>query len=562
MFDEYRIKREIKSKFNRLMNTVNNIQPTDKNKEFKIFKCFEIGEIFIKEYGFDCIILIPFGKSLAEFRKLLPSLSTIYESEIIAELSKNKNSIYARFHLHDLKISEKDNIRFKWYSMFSDSKERNDYGETFKLDKSSIIYHPTKLDKDGKKLLIGYRFDISIPGGLSYDTLSARLVDLNKIFGVCNLKFDYDTNSTTIEIINNKVGDKERYEPIQVKPWELYVGMTHSYKPIILNFKTSPNVLIGGASGSGKTVSMMMSLVNLLRSNSQYKVNLFICMLSDKQDLKAFKNTSQTKYYAKDIDSALAELRYLSKEVSRRNKLFDQYDENGSVTNIYEYNKVANSKLPLIYFCIDEVASFALNGTELDKTEEIKKKECSALMWKLAREGRSSGVYSILATQRGSLANMSGEVKGNLGNQLCFYFPNVASSLTILGDGDLASLAIRQKKQREFIAVADEIYNGKTLYLDMNMIIDLLKPLIEKDKKFLNINKNGDISSKNSENNEKTKENEQKDDKNIKKQALTKTVWDKDVNKYIKIEKEVATDRDTKPKSKWQKYQERRNSNG
>jgi hypothetical protein len=138
--------------------------------------------------------------------------------------------------------------------------------------------------------------------------------------------------------------------------------------------------------------------------------------------------------------------------------------------------------LPLIYFCIDEVASFSINGLEENDAEIKIKKKCDNLLWKIVREGRSSGVYCILCTQRGSLANMSGEIKGNLGNQLCFYFPNTASSLTILGDGELASLAIRQRKTREFIAVADEIYHGKTLFLDMKMIIDYLKPSIQKDK--------------------------------------------------------------------------------
>jgi hypothetical protein len=267
-------------------------------------------------------------------------------------------------------------------------------------------------------------------------------------------------------------------------------------------------------------------------------------MLSDKQDLRMFKNIKHCKYYAKDIKSALKELNHLSREVSRRNKMFDSSDESGSITNVYEYNEVNDIKLPLLYFCIDEIASFAVNGTEENKYEEEMKKKCNALMWKLAREGRSAGIYCVLCTQRGSLSHISGDIKGNLSNQVCFYFPNTASSLTILGEGELASLAIRQKKQREFIAVADEIYHGKTLYLDSKMVINYLEPLVEKNKEFMILDNKGRIIDKLEENQEKLPEIEQNTIKN--EENVSKTI---DFTKKIEVKKE----------SRWAKYQKGRN---
>ena len=288
--------------------------------------------------------------------------------------------------------------------------------------------------------------------------------------------------------MNNKVPDNEKYEPIKVKPWQLYVGMTHYYKPIILDFKISPNALFGGASGSGKSVSVIMAMVNLIQFNTSDEVNLYLAMLSDKQDLKVLRNLPHCKYYGKDLKEVYNELKYIVKEMKNRNKLFDESDYNGAITNIYEYNdKFKNNKLPIVYFIIDEVASFSINGTEETKDEENIKKKCNALMWKIAREGRSAGIYSVLCTQRGSLSNMSGEIKGNLSNQVCFYFPNTASSLTILGDGDLATLAVKQAKSREFIAVADEVYHGKTLFFSNNMAVNYLKSFNEKNHSFVKI---------------------------------------------------------------------------
>lgn len=509
-----KIEKSIKEKWKILMERVNSVdisKDTFTNSKYNDFskrvKFYTLEDIFIKHYGFDAIIVLPYGKSLKNFRELIPAMSVIYKAEIIAEYSSAKSSVYMRCHIEGLDISDIDLTIFKWYQMFSDSKLRNYSGETFKLTNRKNIHHPTKKIKNEKTekeepVVIGNRYTISIPSGLSYDILESKLVDLNKTFGICCLHFNDDTKITTIEIMNIKVPDNEKFELIKLKPWQLYIGMTHYYKPIILDFKTSPNVLIGGQSGSGKTVAMITGLINLILSNDESMVNLYVSMLSDKQDLKIFKNLPHCKYYAKTYNEAYKELQFLSKEVARRNKLFDDSDEYGGIVNIYDYNKkFPNKKIPIIYFVIDEVASFSVNGTEESKEEKETKERCSAFMWKINREGRSAGVYCVLATQRGSVQNLSSEVKGNLGNQICFCFPNIASALTVLGDGDLATLAIKQKKQREFICVSDEVYHGKTLYLDNDMMVKLLKPLMKKDKKFMELDMKGNIIENSNKNN-------------------------------------------------------------
>jgi S-DNA-T family DNA segregation ATPase FtsK/SpoIIIE len=508
LLQEFEMEYRIKSKWKTLMRTINNIRPDDKNKVVKEFKTFELQEIYLKEYGFNTVVSVPFGNSLLDFRKLIPAIGVIYQANVIAELTSTKSAIFMRVHFYGLKLNDIDNIKFKWYMNFTDKDSRNIDGETYRLESKTNIYHPTLKEKDtNKKMLIGYKFKINIPNGLSYDDLEKKLVDLNKLFGICSMKFDDDTNTTNIEIIKKKLGDNELYKPIKVKPWELYIGMTHAYKPVILDFSYSPNALIGGASGSGKTVGMMMALLNLVIHNNENEVNLYITMLSDKQDLKVFRDIKHCKSYARDLDSVLKQLKDLNTEIKRRNNLFDKSNKNGEIVNIYDYNKVFKNKLPLIYFCLDEVASFAVNGTEVNSNEEGIKKKCNAFLWKINREGRSAGVYCILCTQRGSLSNMTGDVKANLSNQICFYFPNTASSLTILGDGDLATLSVKQKKQREFIATGNENYFGKTLFLTTKMMVEYLKPL-----------KVTKIEQKSEEITEKTidnRENIQKNDKNI-----------------------------------------------
>lgn len=462
--------------------------------ENQIEQEYEILDTHSKMYGFDAIISIPIGKNLLEFRALLPSISTFFQGRIIAEYSEDKASIYLRCHRYGFGIDEKDDVKFKWYMLFGDKKFRNDYGETFTLKNSKIINHPVKKDDENKPILLGYRYKVTIPEGLTYELLENNIVTLNKTFGVCDLRFDDDTNATTIEIINTKLPDDEKYAPVKVKPYELYVGMTHSYRPILLNFKIDPNCIWGGKSGSGKTLSMIMGLLNLCIYHDRDKVRLYIAMLSDKQDLRVFKNINQCDYYADTLIKVESMLKYLSKECTRRNRLFEKSDEMGSITNLFEYNDAfPQSKLPLIYICLDEIASLSENGTETSEDDVDSKKRCSALLWKLAREGRSAGIYSCMATQRGDVKNLDANIKANLGNQIGFFFSNMPSAQTILGNPELATMATKIKKQREFIALADEVYHGKTLFLSLKDVIEKLQPYRVINKQHLNLTVAGDL---------------------------------------------------------------------
>lgn len=453
------------------------------------FEKYEISSITPKSYGFDCIVSIPYGKSLVDFRKILPSLSVHFNSKVIAEYNDGRKDILVKFNLGSNKIKIKDEIEFKWYSILENKDYRNIYGETFSLKFMSTIYHPIN-----KNHLLGYKYKINIPYGLSYSSLEELSNDLNKSLGVCILTYEKDKRKAYIEILRRSLNDNEKFEPIPVKPYELYIGMTHAYNPIILNYKQDPNSIWGGKPNTGKTLSMIMGFTNLLSQYTSKDIQLFIIMLSDKQDLRVFKNLEQCKYYANNIEKALSLLNYLSKECARRNELLEQADKYGSIVNIYEYNKSSKEPLPFLYLAIDEIATLSLESMDsLSEKEKNQLMKCNSLVWKLSREGRSVGIFVNMATQRGDVKNLDANIKGNLSNQIAFYFPNMPSALTILGDTETASQCLKLKTQREFICISDSLHYGKTLYLNLDMVVNLLKPYYEENKVHLNLKLNGDI---------------------------------------------------------------------
>ena len=503
------------------------------------FEKYEISSITPKSYGFDCTVSIPYGKSLVDFRKVLPSLSVHFNSKVIAEYNEGRKDILVKFNLGSNKIKIKDEIEFKWYSILENKDYRNIYGETFSLKFMKTIYHPIN-----KNHLLGYKYKINIPYGLSYSLLEELSNDLNKSLGVCILTYEKDKRKAYIEILRRSLSDNEKFEPIPVKPYELYVGMTHSYNPIILNYKQDPNSIWGGKPNTGKTLSMIMGFTNLLSQYTSKDIQLFIIMLSDKQDLRVFKNLEQCKYYANNIEKALSLLNYLSKECARRNELLEKADKYGSIVNIYEYNKSSNEPLPFLYLAIDEIATLSLESMDsLSEKEKNQLIKCNSLVWKLSREGRSVGIFVNMATQRGDVKNLDANIKGNLSNQIAFYFPNIPSALTILGDTEMAKKCLELRTQREFICISDKFYYGKTLYLTLDMVIDLLKPYYEENKVHLNLKLNGDIVSV-------TKDND-----NSKKVIPIKELESPKINEEVALTKSEKTKKNPRFKN-WKKEKE------
>ena len=479
---------DVKHRWSTLMDGIG------KTTENRISQPYEILKIIKKHYGYDMLISVPMGKTLKEFRKLLPHIEIAYKSNVICEYADDFTSMYMRVHNKELDISKSDEIKFKWYSFFQSDNVRNNSGETYKLKKSKKIVNP-----NNEEVVIGYRYEVEIPNGLTFDDLKSKTMELSKIFGLCEIKYNNDDKKVICEIILDTLSDDEKFVPIKCKPHELYVGMTNSFKPIFFDFKKDPNGIWGGKSGTGKTVSYISALINLCTQYTENDFELYITMLSDKQDLRVFKNTKHCKYYSREIRDTYKMLLYLSNKCKERNRLFE--GQRKFISNIYEYNDLHKQyKLPLIFFCVDEIASFSKNGTETND-EEIKLKEkCSALVWKLAREGRSCGIYSILSTQRGDVKNLDANIKGNLGNTLSFYFPNIPSAMTIIGDGELAKEVVRLRKSREFICVADEVYRGKTLHLTNADMERLLEGCTEKNHKHLQLKPDGTIKDTNKTN--------------------------------------------------------------
>ena len=210
--------------------------------------------------------------------------------------------------------------------------------------------------------------------------------------GKCFFNFNYKEMVLETSIIHKRIEDNVKFTPYKVKPWELYISMGYDWNPIILDYSMVANSLIGGTQGSGKTNAIFSAFINLCNQcNGDYYedgFDLMVSNLGEKNDLRVFRDTKQCKYYANSQAEVLSMLKYLKKEMNRRNKLFAEQES--FCFNIHQYNKLIKDKskqLKVIHLLGDEIADL------VSEDKDDGKKEIQDMLWDIIRKSRSSGIY-------------------------------------------------------------------------------------------------------------------------------------------------------------------------
>ena len=214
------------------------------------------------------------------------------------------------------------------------------------------------------------------------------------------------------------------------------LGISTENKPIIADLYKMPHLLIGGATGMGKSILLNSIIVSLLFRKSPEKVKF---MLIDPK-LVDFGHYSKIKeqYLVKiegideDIISSpehvITALNSLCSEMDRRYELLKKL----GVRSNWDYNqKVKEGELltadgyrlmPYIVVVIDEFADLIIAH---GKAIEIP-------IARLAQKGHAVGIHLIITTQKTSSDVITGILKANFPGRIAFNVQSVADSRTIL----------------------------------------------------------------------------------------------------------------------------------
>ena len=216
---------------------------------------------------------------------------------------------------------------------------------------------------------------------------------------------------------------------------------------VVTDLTKMPHLLVAGATGTGKSVSLNTMIESLLFKVSPEMVRLLMVdpkriELSMYHDIPHLIHPVVTQ--AKDATKAL---RWAVEEMERRYMLLSDR----GVRNIETYNRkiVKDTKavpedtlrgidktLPYIIVIIDELADLMM----------LSSKEVEEAITRLAQMARAAGIHLIIATQRPSVNVLTGIIKANFPTRLSFQVSSKVDSRTILdtngaehllGDGDM-----------------------------------------------------------------------------------------------------------------------------
>ena len=220
-----------------------------------------------------------------------------------------------------------------------------------------------------------------------------------------------------------------------------------------VDLKVTPHILIGGSSGSGKSVLLKLLLMQCVEKG-------FEVHIADFKGGVDFCGVWQRKCNIITQQGKLINcLEYIVDELNSRKQLFLDCE----CANIEEYNRRCNCTFKRVIFACDEIAEL-LDKTGLDKESKSEVAKIESLLSTIARQGRAFGIHLILATQRPDADVLKGQIKNNIDFRICGRADKVLSQI-ILDNSDGAE-KIPKDKQGIFLTNTGVLF--KAYYFNDN----------------------------------------------------------------------------------------------
>ena len=198
--------------------------------------------------------------------------------------------------------------------------------------------------------------------------------------------------------------------------------------PVTVDLTRVPHILLGGATGSGKSV-----LLKLLLMQANIKgANVCIADFKGGVDFPPVWHKECRMCF--EEQSTLELLTNLTEELERRKQLLKA----SGLPNIDHHNAATGDNLKRYIFACDELAEM-LDKTGLTKEQKDIVVKIEGLLGTIARQGRAFGIHLILATQRPDSTILNGQIKNNINCRICGRADNVLSMI-ILDNTDAADL--------------------------------------------------------------------------------------------------------------------------
>ena len=293
-------------------------------------------------------------------------------------------------------------------------------------------------------------FEVDLPPGVRVSRLTALNDDIALALAAPGVRIFAPipgTHFVGIEVPNSTRENVLLYDVlknVQGGPLEMAIGKDVEGNSIICDLAKMPHLLIGGTTGSGKSVGINAMIMSMLMRATPSQVR-FIMIDPKRVEFTPYNGIPHLYVpVVTEPKEAASALSWGVAEMERRLKLFSKY----GARNINQYNdkilagvveeagEPVTETLPYIVIIIDELSDLMMNVG----------KEVEFSIARIAQLARAAGIHLIVATQRPSANVVTGLIKANITNRIAF---NVASGLdsrvildvsgaeSLIGNGDL-----------------------------------------------------------------------------------------------------------------------------
>ena len=217
--------------------------------------------------------------------------------------------------------------------------------------------------------------------------------------------------------------------------------------PVTVNLANIPHILLGGSTGSGKSVLLKLLLMQALHKGAEVYIADF------KGGVDFPKVWHKKCHICIREDTLLYVLNQLTAVLEYRK---GRLAETGC-PDLDAYNEATGENLPRLVFACDEIAE-VLDRTGRSKEDKELLAQIENRLATLARLGRAFGIHLILATQRPDANVIPGQIKNNLDFRVCGRADDTLSGI-ILGNNS-ADDQIPKDARGRFILQDGTVFQG------------------------------------------------------------------------------------------------------
>jgi S-DNA-T family DNA segregation ATPase FtsK/SpoIIIE len=265
----------------------------------------------------------------------------------------------------------------------------------------------SKLDKSLDKLALAMNLGDKIPAIANGDEAMTVFIDVPR------------SRQTWMNVPFEKLRSWIDRTAFDLGKLNAYVGVSVTGQDIIFDLATSPHLLVGGTTGSGKSVCLHSIILSLLLKHGGESLQLG---LIDPKRVEFAPYSKLKNLYRGKVATEITESKdFLTELVGEMESRYSLFESIG-VSNIAEA-RVKGKKLPFIAVFIEELADLVLQ----DKSVEL-------LIERLAQKSRAAGIHLVLATQRPDSDTFSGLVRSNIPARIALTVQKGTESKIILDE--------------------------------------------------------------------------------------------------------------------------------